>query len=34
VGSIFGAVSASQISTLKTGVDELGSRQNLIIHQL
>ena len=34
VGSIFGAVSASQISTLKTGVNELGSKQNLIIHQL
>ena len=34
VGSIFGAVTATQVSTLKTGVDELGSRQNLIITQL
>ena len=34
VSSIFGAVTASQMSTLKSGVSDLNLRQNLIIHQL
>jgi hypothetical protein len=34
VSSIFGAVTASQMSTLKSGVSDLSQKQNLIVHQL
>ena len=34
VASIFGGVSASQISNIKSGVNNLASRQTLIVHQL